>query len=222
MSCGTIRVGTSTRNRLPLSARNRKLFFRSSNAVLCAYLAYLVWRGVNGRVGLDLAWQIGLLAGTALVAALCLFRPDPSRMRADPWAIAVVIASNWHYLLYDYSDGAPDALKVVAIGLFGAVGVWSSIALLYLGRSYAMLPAIREIKRRGPYALVRHPIYLGSMLLDIDIVLENPSWVNAAIASGGILIRVLRIRMEERLLRGDLDYEQYRGKTRWRLIPQVW
>ena len=50
---------------------------------------------------------------------------------------------------------------------------------------------------------------------------QHPSYYNAAVYSGAVLLWVLRIMAEERLLLGDEGYRQYAGRVRWRLIPFV-
>jgi protein-S-isoprenylcysteine O-methyltransferase Ste14 len=112
----------------------------------------------------------------------------------------------------------------VGLGMLGfAIRVW---AMRVLGRFYTrtlVTTADQRVVREGPYRLVRHPGYLGSMLV----------WTGAA-ASSGNLLSVLavtalmtvayayRIRTEERMLIEALGepYEEYRRRS-WRLVPFV-
>ena len=73
---------------------------------------------------------------------------------------------------------------------------------------------------RGPYAWLRHPGYLGFLLVftAIPCVLES-DWAGGALA-GVWLCFVVRIVWEERFLLDHLDgYEAYRKRVRSRLIP---
>lgn len=73
---------------------------------------------------------------------------------------------------------------------------------------------------RGPYGRLRHPGYLGFLLVftAIPCVLES-SWAAAALAAVWLCFLV-RIIWEERFLREHLDgYEEYRKRVRSRLIP---
>ena len=76
----------------------------------------------------------------------------------------------------------------------------------------------------GVYAIVRHPMYFGGVLL----VIGMPLWLEslaaacfAAIVPIGLL--VLRILVEERFLKRELrGYDAYMKKVRYRLIPFLW
>jgi protein-S-isoprenylcysteine O-methyltransferase Ste14 len=75
----------------------------------------------------------------------------------------------------------------------------------------------------GPYALVRHPGYLGSLLTWVGFSLSSASAPTVAIVSG-MLGRAYwrRIAAEEELLVRDLPgYAEYSRRT-WRLIPRIW
>ena len=75
----------------------------------------------------------------------------------------------------------------------------------------------------GPYALVRHPMYLGSLLLYILSPLALGSYWAMLPAILIIPIIVARIRNEESVLERELTgYRAYMQKTRYRLIPGVW
>ena len=75
----------------------------------------------------------------------------------------------------------------------------------------------------GPYAIVRHPMYLGSLLLYILSPLALGSYWAMIPAILIIPIIVARIRNEESVLARDLNgYQEYMQKTRYRLIPGIW
>ena len=75
----------------------------------------------------------------------------------------------------------------------------------------------------GPYALVRHPMYLAATLIFGFTPLALGSY-DGLIAS--VLFPVLlaaRISNEEKVLcEGLKGYEEYSRKMRWRLIPFIW
>jgi protein-S-isoprenylcysteine O-methyltransferase Ste14 len=75
----------------------------------------------------------------------------------------------------------------------------------------------------GPYAVIRHPMYLGSLLMYVFSPLALGSYW--AVLPGLLIIPVLvaRILNEEKVLLRDLHgYQEYVQKTRYRLIPGVW
>ena len=75
----------------------------------------------------------------------------------------------------------------------------------------------------GPYALVRHPMYAGALLLFVGVPLLLGSWYGLAAALVMIALLVARIVMEERTLTNELPgYREYAERVRWRLIPGIW
>lgn len=75
----------------------------------------------------------------------------------------------------------------------------------------------------GVYGFVRHPLYLGCVLLMYGAPLLLGSVVGLIIATAGSAVLVVRIIGEENLLATNLDgYDEYRRRVRYRLIPHVW
>lgn len=119
---------------------------------------------------------------------------------------------------------APLGLVVEATGL--ALRAWSMRAL---GRSYSRTLRVaqgddrRHVVDAGPYRLIRHPGYLGSLL----------TWVGFALTSRRTPVVILilgllgaaygrRITAEEQLLRRELPgYTTYCQRTK-KLIPHLW
>jgi len=103
------------------------------------------------------------------------------------------------------------------------VGVAIAIlSLLALGRSFGFVAADRGLVTRGPYAVVRHPVYASYVLIQSGYLLQSISLRNALVmvlASGCNIGRALA---EERLLTGSSEYRAYRLKVRWRLLPGIW
>ena len=97
-----------------------------------------------------------------------------------------------------------------------AIAVWS---LLSLGESFGIAPADRGLVQRGPYRLLRHPMYAGELLALLGTVWGSWSTWNIAIWAGLLSAVLLRIFWEERLLSG---YTEYAYQVRWRLLPGVW
>jgi protein-S-isoprenylcysteine O-methyltransferase Ste14 len=96
------------------------------------------------------------------------------------------------------------------------------VSFLALGRSFGFVAADRGLVRRGPYALVRHPIYASYVLLQLGYVLQSLSVRNALVMLLASGCNVGRIRAEERTLAGNDAFGSYRGQVRWRLLPGVW
>jgi protein-S-isoprenylcysteine O-methyltransferase Ste14 len=97
--------------------------------------------------------------------------------------------------------------------------VW---ALSALGRSFGFAAADRGLVRRGPYRVIRHPIYASYVLLQLGYLLQSISVRNALVMLFTSSCNVGRALAEERLLTNNGPYAAYRVHVRWRLLPGVW
>ena len=81
----------------------------------------------------------------------------------------------------------------------------------------------QKIISSGPYAIVRHPMYLGESLLLLLSPLALGSYWAIIPALFIIPILVARIRNEEQILERELKgYQEYMQKIKFRLIPGIW
>ena len=96
------------------------------------------------------------------------------------------------------------------------------VALLYLNRSFGLLPAHRGVKSGGLYSWVRHPLYTAYVIMYLGYWINNQSLNNAAVIIAGTAFLVMRIYYEEALLLRYADYTRYANRIRWRLIPSIW
>jgi protein-S-isoprenylcysteine O-methyltransferase Ste14 len=75
----------------------------------------------------------------------------------------------------------------------------------------------------GPYAVVRHPLYLAAILAYFAIPFALGSWIGLLGWPLLVLLVIVRILMEEHFLRRELaGYSDYMKKVRYRLVPHVW
>jgi protein-S-isoprenylcysteine O-methyltransferase Ste14 len=95
-------------------------------------------------------------------------------------------------------------------------------SLLALGRSFGFVAADRGLKTRGPYAVVRHPIYASYLLIQSGYVLQSLSLRNVLIVVLASSCNIGRALAEEKLLAASPGYRAYREQVRWRLIPYLW
>jgi len=114
------------------------------------------------------------------------------------------------------------AIAVVA----GGAGLWlAASAVATLGRSVSPFPkppAASELKESGAFALVRHPIYGGIVLLSLAWSLAGSPW--ALVPTGALAgALVLKSRLEERwLVDRHPAYAGYRERVRRRFVPYLW
>lgn len=75
----------------------------------------------------------------------------------------------------------------------------------------------------GPYAVVRHPMYAGALVMISGIPLSLGSWWGLVPAALLVPILVWRLLREETFLAANLPgYDTYRGRVRCRLVPILW
>ena len=92
----------------------------------------------------------------------------------------------------------------------------------YLSRTIQVQEGQRVVDS-GLYGIVRHPMYLATVLLFLSIPLVLGSLVALAVVLVYPVVLVLRIRKEEAVLEAELDgYREYKQRVRYRLIPFVW
>jgi protein-S-isoprenylcysteine O-methyltransferase Ste14 len=94
-------------------------------------------------------------------------------------------------------------------------------AKMTLGRSFGIVPANRGVVVRGPYLLMRHPIYAGYILSHVAFVLAHPTPRNIAVILVSEALLVARALLEERVLSHDERYRAYCNRVGWHLVPGV-
>jgi protein-S-isoprenylcysteine O-methyltransferase Ste14 len=80
-----------------------------------------------------------------------------------------------------------------------------------------------KVVTSGPYRFVRHPMYVGSILMYFGMPLVWGSVWALVLAAVAALLFILRTALEDETLRRELPgYEEYAAHTRYRLLPGVW
>lgn len=114
-------------------------------------------------------------------------------------------------------------LLLILGGLVLRLWTRSHIRGLYSG--HVEVSSDARLVKTGPYHIIRHPGYLGFILIVLGIAIGYSSIIGLA----GILVFLLpglayRIKVEETLLSAQFgdEYQQYSLETRKRLIPGIW
>ena len=162
-----------------------------------------------------------LLASESLVVVLTIVRRRTSlidRSAAGVITTAVSLAGPPLLRAFGESNLVPDAVTALA----SAAGLGLVIVgKLALGRSFGIAPANRGVVRRGPYVIVRHPIYAGYLLTHAAFLLAHPTPWNVAVVIVADSALVLRALIEERVLSADAEYQSYCQRVDWHLVPWV-
>jgi protein-S-isoprenylcysteine O-methyltransferase Ste14 len=162
-----------------------------------------------------------LLASEALVVVLTVTRRRATFVnRSAAAAIVSMVSLAGPVMLrtVNVSPLAPDAVTALVSGIGLAIVV---VGLACLGRSFGIVPANRGVVIRGPYRLVRHPIYAGYLVTHIAFCAQHPTPWNFAVVLVADTALVVRALMEERVLSADVEYQGYCRRVGWHLVPGV-
>src|SRR5512136_654155 len=160
-----------------------------------------------------------------LVLGIALTRSPPEvRDHSLLSSTAVVIAYAYPYAQVAYLRWVPGhpAWPAGGVVLVMLAACLSFASLLSLGRWFGVWPALRGLVTRGPYRLVRHPMYFAYVLADIGYNLEEWNFGTALLVMAGWASLFYRIRAEERILSQDAGWSTYVALVRHRLFPGLW
>ena len=162
-----------------------------------------------------------LLASELMVVVLTIVRRRTSlvdRSAAGVITTAVSLAGPPMLRAFGESNLVPDA----ATAIVSAAGVMIVIVgKMALGRSFGIAPANRGVVVRGPYLLVRHPIYAGYLLTHAAFLVAHPTPWNGAVLLVADTALIVRALIEERMLGTDVKYQSYCRRVGWHLVPGV-
>jgi protein-S-isoprenylcysteine O-methyltransferase Ste14 len=157
----------------------------------------------------------------AWVAAVFLARRSPRTVSRRPLDWIAAYAAWFTSFLVRPNGYHPGWGLAVGLGVqVGGLVLWAW-AFAILGRSYGIVAADRGLATRGPYALVRHPLYTAYLVGGAGYLIQSLSPWNVAVDVVALAWQLVRIRAEERHLDGP-RYAAYRAHVRWRLCPGLW
>jgi protein-S-isoprenylcysteine O-methyltransferase Ste14 len=174
------------------------------------------------------ALEIGLTAHNRIARRTALVRDRGSHLLLlGAFVLGLWLAFRFRSLPATRIDPAAEWLAWLAGALF-LIGLAARIhAVVTLGSFFTTSVTVRtrhRLVRRGLYAHIRHPGYLGSLLIFTALGLSFHNWVSVALLLGSIVPAFLnRMRVEERALAEAFgeEYTAYAQATR-RLLPGLY
>lgn len=183
------------------------------------------WAGVVSWLGVAVA------AAITEIALATRHPADPSPVGALTdrimQALTVVVLLG-PVILAAMAGGAADGVTVGVGAVLGLAGCALRVtAMVALGRRYQLTPGPHgdalELRSTGIYGVIRHPGYLGLLLVFSGLALIAGGTPGLVFAVPLLLGVLLRIQVEESILLAEFgdDYRRYARSVRWKLIPLV-
>jgi len=190
--------------------------------------ADLLWRISNGHADFasyaSLAARIASFAFAFLVIVFLVLRSPPvAKTRGIVPKLAAVLGGflGVAFLVLPVAN-IPPALSIFSGFLIVTGSAYAIYALAFLGRSFSILPEARRLVTDGPFAAVRHPVYLGEEIALVGIMLQFEQPWSLLLIIVQFAWQIARMSFEERILNESFpDYALYRARTA-RLIPGIY
>jgi len=119
----------------------------------------------------------------------------------------------------------PTAVTIIASVLFlAAYALYAEVMRenAYLSRTIRVEEG-QKVVDTGLYGIVRHPMYMATILLFLMIPIVLGSWYALIVFAFYPAIIIVRLKDEEALLAKELEgYTDYMQKVKYRLFPYIW
>ena len=221
--------------------------------IVFSFLYILLFPALIFVLSGDLFWPAGWIFCTWFVVLcfstiLYLYRKDPALLEErykqpgagnqelwDRYVVYGLVAgfTLWIVIIpldaerYGWSPGFPLWLNI--LGMAGLTGSFFLFFRSYTDNTFlSPLVRIQEDRKQrvvstGVYGFVRHPMYLGAILMFIGAPLLLGSCYGVLAGLALTMLLMARICGEEKLLGRELEgYREYTQRVRYRLIPFLW
>jgi protein-S-isoprenylcysteine O-methyltransferase Ste14 len=159
----------------------------------------------------------------ALVAATTVTRLRPIRKAAGIQPRVAALLGT--FLLSSLAFLPRAQLPPIWLAISSALAIVGSLlsfaVLRWLGKSFSIMAEARGLVTSGPYALVRHPLYICEEIAVLGVLIQVISPLALLIVLAHGLVQLRRMFNEEKVLRATFaDYDSYAARTP-RLIPRL-
>ena len=187
---------------------------------------------------------VAVFAAATLIPSVYLATTNPAalqrRMRAGPAAesrpvqkviITLAFVSMGAMIVVSALDhrfgwsSVPAAISVIGDVLVGAGLLVAMITTIQNGYAAAnvTVEADQTVVSSGMYSVVRHPMYLGNVVMMIGLPLALGSYWALLFIVPNLAVLATRILDEEKVLTLELaGYRDYTARVHYRLVPGVW
>jgi protein-S-isoprenylcysteine O-methyltransferase Ste14 len=195
------------------------------------------------------AWALfGIYLLNSVVTVTWLERRDPALLRERlkrPWGggqkqwdkvvmilmvtagLAIFIVPGLDVVRFAWSERLPIWVELIALAIH--LPCFLMIAAVMRENTY-LSPVVKidlarehHVITTGPYARVRHPMYVAVIVMIFAAPLALGSRWGLVPAAAFVLVLIVRTMLEDRTLHAELPgYAEYAQITRYRLIPGIW
>lgn len=172
---------------------------------------------------LEIATRLASLAFLVLVVGMTIIRLKPIRRAEgfEPRFSALAGTSLSLILVAIPHADIGTELRVLTLILVTVGWVLSACVLLWLGRAFSVMAQAQRLVTTGPYAVVRHPLYLCEEVAVLGIALTHFSIATVLIVTVQWMFQLRRMTNEETVLRAAFpEYAAY-GATTPKVIPRL-
>lgn len=213
------------------------IFVRTSLAIFFAFSAGIYYRNALAQLNaadmsqvnaasISLGFSIFTSAlFTMMIACLYVLRHRPKNKFVGWWpSFAAILGGFMMFGLvwFPPNDTLSVEWRVIGSMLILIGNIFAVYALFNLGRSFSILPEGRALVTKGPYRVIRHPLYVAEGIASLGTMILMFSAGAVALVVAQTLFQLVRIHYEEKVLTETFpDYKEYAKQTA-RLIPGVY
>jgi protein-S-isoprenylcysteine O-methyltransferase Ste14 len=230
-----------------LSNAKYRIVVRVSAGAISIFLFFGAIFWAAGRLDWKAGWAyLALLVSSQSVVGLCVWRRNPELIKRrarigrgtktwDKYWLALFALTYFSVLLVGALDNGRHGWSKMSLWLWPVGAGLHILCLAVITWAMEVNPFFEKTVRiqndrghrvidSGPYRLVRHPGYAGTI---VGFILSPPlllgSWWAFIPATLAAMMMVIRTVLEDRTLRAELPgYEDYARRVRYRLVPGVW
>jgi protein-S-isoprenylcysteine O-methyltransferase Ste14 len=187
-------------------------------------LAFVISFDLRDKIAL---WPLALtsqLCGVIFVSLILYYtitRLPPRENAAGIMPRLVAVTGTFVMMLLIVLPPEPisPTMRIVSTTMIILGTCLSAYCLNQLGRSFSIMATSRELKTKGSYAIVRHPLYGAEVLMILGVVLAHGTVLAFGVGAMWLLLQVRRAQYEESVLRQTFpEYEDYARRVPM-LIP---
>lgn len=170
---------------------------------VCVYICWMVWESRISRNELKKASE-NFDAGTMELAALAKY---------------ILLSTSF---IFQPQFNVTLAIIGFVLLVSGILIRTSGIRKLGIYYSHRIRKIEDAVVSDGVYGIIRHPAYMGTLVLHYGFVLIFCNYISLASLVFWTFVVWLRCYKENKVLMQSKEYQEYAHKVRWNLIPGVW